>query len=233
MIPLGVLGGARHVMWTPLDLPNLDLWLDADDLASVAIGDPISVWPDRSGNGYNGVQTVLAEQPLRTARGGFFGAGRKLLTGAPASNPARTIIAVAQSATSGTNRSIVHSESYHSFILELTTGWRMQARLWGSTYGTAAFPVWNSWDGRWTVLAARVLWDAIDGDETSAIFRDGSLMNTSFTQPNITSPSPSRTVQISRDWDGEISDVICTSSQLSDQDIANVSAYLMEKRGIV
>lgn len=234
MIPLGVLasGVAASGEWSPANLPGLDLWLDGDDLAGVAVGDPIPFWPDRSGNGYHAVQTTPDAQPLRTAHGAFFDRGRTLLTGAPASNPARSIIAVARSATSGVGRSIVHTEGSNSFILAMTTLWRMQARLLGSSAGTATSPQ-NLWSANvWAVIGARVLWDAIPDDETSAIFKDGSMMDSSSGQPTA-ALSPGRTVHISNgSWDGEISDVICTSSRLSDEDMTRVQAYLMQKRGI-
>lgn len=42
---------------------NLKLWLKADDL-SLSNGDPVALWPDASGNGYDATQGVASSRPI-------------------------------------------------------------------------------------------------------------------------------------------------------------------------
>lgn len=57
-------------IWTPAELPNLALWLDADDAATITLnGTTVSQWNDKSGNGRNVTQAVAANQPTYTATG--------------------------------------------------------------------------------------------------------------------------------------------------------------------
>lgn len=39
--------------WSPTDLPNLELWLDAADTSTITGGATASQWDDKSGNGFN------------------------------------------------------------------------------------------------------------------------------------------------------------------------------------
>ena len=49
--------------WTPRQLPDLGLWLDASDAATVTVATGVSVWADKSGNGRNAAQAVGGKQP--------------------------------------------------------------------------------------------------------------------------------------------------------------------------
>lgn len=61
--PAGLGVGLRfgRPAWTPADLPNVELWLRADDLAG-ADGSSVSSWEDRIA-GYNFVQATGSKQP--------------------------------------------------------------------------------------------------------------------------------------------------------------------------
>lgn len=51
--------------FSPADIPNLSLWLDASDLSTITqTGGNVSAWADKSGNGYNATQGTGANQPL-------------------------------------------------------------------------------------------------------------------------------------------------------------------------
>lgn len=63
---LGPLGPSRPwypAAWTPLKLPNLVQWFDADQAGGVD-GQPLATLPDLSPNGKNGVQETESKQPL-------------------------------------------------------------------------------------------------------------------------------------------------------------------------
>lgn len=53
--------------WTPAQLPNLALWLDAADASTITLnGSNISQWNDKSGNERNATQATAAYQPVYT-----------------------------------------------------------------------------------------------------------------------------------------------------------------------
>lgn len=54
--------------FSPLQLPNLKLWVDADDAATFTYssGTSVSQWNDKSGNGYHLVQSSSSAQPSRS-----------------------------------------------------------------------------------------------------------------------------------------------------------------------
>ena len=63
-------GGVAAVPWTPADLPDLALWLDADDASTITLnGSNVSQWDDKSGNGNNVAQATATNQPTYTASG--------------------------------------------------------------------------------------------------------------------------------------------------------------------
>lgn len=59
-------GGSQ--LFTPTDLEDLALWFDASDLITINTGSPsdgdsVSVWIDKSGNGYNATQETSDNKP--------------------------------------------------------------------------------------------------------------------------------------------------------------------------
>ena len=55
---------ARGAPWTPADLPDKALWLDAADSGTITLnGSTVSQWNDKSGNGRNVAQSNAAKQP--------------------------------------------------------------------------------------------------------------------------------------------------------------------------
>ena len=58
------------VNWTPAELPNLALWLDAEDAASITLnGSTVAQWSDKSGNARHVSQATVVNQPAYTANG--------------------------------------------------------------------------------------------------------------------------------------------------------------------
>ena len=57
-------GGTR---WSPLKLPNLVASYDARDLLPIGDGNPITTWPDKSGNGNDLTQSDAARKPTLDA----------------------------------------------------------------------------------------------------------------------------------------------------------------------
>ena len=57
-------------IWTPAELPNLALWLDAADSSTITLnGSTVSQWNDKSGNARHASQPTAANQPTYTANG--------------------------------------------------------------------------------------------------------------------------------------------------------------------
>jgi hypothetical protein len=54
--------------WTPADLPNLALWLDASDVETFTFGtgSRVATWADKSGNGRDFTQATAESRPNRT-----------------------------------------------------------------------------------------------------------------------------------------------------------------------
>lgn len=58
-------GNLRGSVFSPLDLTNLKLWLDAADSTTITeTAGAVSQWDDKSGNGNHATQGVGASQPL-------------------------------------------------------------------------------------------------------------------------------------------------------------------------
>jgi hypothetical protein len=53
----------------PTDISGCQLWLDAADATTIAIGTGVSQWDDKSGNARHAVQSVGANQPAYTTAG--------------------------------------------------------------------------------------------------------------------------------------------------------------------
>jgi hypothetical protein len=49
--------------WGPLQLPNLELWLDANQ-ETFSNNDPVATWTDRSGTGNHATQATADQKPL-------------------------------------------------------------------------------------------------------------------------------------------------------------------------
>ena len=59
---------AGVVPFSPLSLPNLKAWYDADDAATITGGIIVSQWNDKSGNGFNLSQSTLTKRPSSGTR---------------------------------------------------------------------------------------------------------------------------------------------------------------------
>lgn len=57
------------ISFSPLDIPDLALWLAADKITGLADGAEISQWNDSSGNGNHVTQTVAGKKPIYSATG--------------------------------------------------------------------------------------------------------------------------------------------------------------------
>ena len=62
-------GGAPPPSFLPSDIPDLVLWSDANDLATITMdgSNKVSAWNDKSGNGRNWTQSTAVNQPTYTA----------------------------------------------------------------------------------------------------------------------------------------------------------------------
>lgn len=67
---LGLLGGAgvsAYTVFSPSDISGLALWLKADAIVGLVDTDPVSTWPDSSGNGRDATQTSTKRPLYKTA----------------------------------------------------------------------------------------------------------------------------------------------------------------------
>jgi len=115
--------------WTPVSIPGLFAWLDASTL-DLNDGDPVTVWPDLSGNGYDateygGLHPTYNAWALNGKPGVRFGdpTYRRLIVdhGKPLGD--RTMFIVHQAAGN-------HPGSYHTLILQETESyWQVYATI--------------------------------------------------------------------------------------------------------
>jgi hypothetical protein len=56
--------GGGAAAFSPLDIPGLQLWLDASQIVGLNDGDPVTTWSDLSGNGYDATQATASKKPL-------------------------------------------------------------------------------------------------------------------------------------------------------------------------
>jgi len=81
------IGGVNKLVWqkpsvfSPADIPNLKMWLDANTENSIIkdINNRVSQWSDLSGNNNHATQTVLTKQPIYVADG--FNNGKPCIRG--------------------------------------------------------------------------------------------------------------------------------------------------------
>lgn len=63
-----LLNGLLNPRFSPIDLPNLSLWLDATDPATIALsGSSVTQWSDKSGNANHATQGTAVRQPKYVA----------------------------------------------------------------------------------------------------------------------------------------------------------------------
>jgi hypothetical protein len=95
--------------FSPLDISNLELWLDATDLSTISLRDSsyVTAWNDKSGQGNHFVQATEANQPvIGTNEVDFAGSFKNLIAGSNyifSENDGMSILAVARAVSSGTD----------------------------------------------------------------------------------------------------------------------------------
>lgn len=218
-------------VWTPADLPGLQVWLEADEISGLSDGDPIATWADLSGNGHdfvqsgadgtrpsyrtgvlNGLPTVrftaassqrLRNQDTLTLGAVFFVSQRGSAGIMWGSGPA---------AAGSTEYIGTPSGSPNDFVF-----------LWDG--GSAA----GSFVARTSVPAGWAYWE---GDTDNVLRRDGSAL---ITGDSPISP-PSRAdhylgtrQQLNSFFAGDMALVVITSAKLSASDRAELESYAKNK----
>lgn len=67
----------RRKAFSPLDIPGLQLWLDANQITGLNDGDSVETWDDISGNARNAIQGIVSKRPLYKT--GVYGSSPALL----------------------------------------------------------------------------------------------------------------------------------------------------------
>jgi hypothetical protein len=119
----------------PKNIPNLTLWLDAADSASISLsGSSVTQWSDKSGKGNNATQSTGAWQPTYSTTG---------LNGRP------TITFASQQLNIINNSSLVYSSGITTFIV---SQWTDNISAGGG--GTVIFAKWGGGGNEWSVLTS-------------------------------------------------------------------------------
>lgn len=66
-VELGPNGLRLIYTFSPLDIPGLQLWLDAAQITGLSDGDPVATWPDMSGEGNHATQATSGNRPTYRA----------------------------------------------------------------------------------------------------------------------------------------------------------------------
>lgn len=208
-------------------------WLDASDAATIVTsGGVVTEWQDKSPNGFDFRQTVVAQQPeygARTINGiavPDFRGDEHLLSVAPCSDAvASAIFAVALSDTGSSNRGLLGSQVNGGMVLYQTTANKMameetgvggvEAMTAGITIGTA-FATGHVFDGS----TIRQYLDGASESEAHAITPTLMLGSCFLGLYNGVGW-----------WDGLIAELILYYKTLTDPEALSIMAYLKAKWG--
>jgi hypothetical protein len=246
--------------FNPLDLPDLALWLDASDTATItASSGSVSQWDDKGPGGNDATQAIATNQPTtgsRTQNGlnviDWDGSNDKLATGIVISslrtNKAFTAAMVVKSDRTNANDPLLAAAGPNAGSFDFTSGFvigRNSTNLeltigngstMGGDYRVARFA--NSSTSP-MILAARV--SAADNSRSMQVNGvgqsltdvDGTLATSNF----LVNGSGSHGIAVGNrtytnlPFDGWIGEVLVYAASLSDDDLADVTTYLRNKWG--
>lgn len=216
----------------PTDVTGLLWWLDAAQISGLADADPVSTWPDSSGNGYNATGSGASRPSWRVGLASghptvdFDGAGDYLATSlAHASGDFTFYFVVKQDSADMVNG---------DYLFDTQTG---RLVLWSP--GPALHVGFYDGTVRDSSTAASTagleVYEFNLASGSAVLRRNGtSILSTGYTQTAIggaVSLGSDYTGSANPSFDGQIAEVIVYSHALNSTDRGKVNTYLNEKYG--
>lgn len=239
------------VGFTPTDLPNLKLWLDAADISTITKdgGDLVSNWADKSGLGNDAVQGVSTNQPLwqSASFGGnnkdsiFFTINDFLDLGTVLSKfPDHTLFVVVNFGSTATGNVIAERKSDGAAATAGVTcyfsagnldnwygdGTNFRITSGGSTVSVGTdYSFNNTYESGDTLTVQRI--NGVNETETSGGGTATSIGGTKFKM------SVGRTGDVNGQYiTGNVAEIILCSSVITAQEILDTETYINNKYGI-
>jgi hypothetical protein len=239
------------VPFVPSDIAGMQLWLDAQDSASITIATGVSQWSDVSGNGRHFIQSVGANQPSYTGSGAtaavvFDGTNDSLSLSTPfiTGLGSATIFMVLKPGTLATSKFFLSEDSSSSatplnfiFATSSTTSTSGRNFLRNDSSSSAHnFEEANLWASNTDTIVSCL--DA-DGSSNITIVKNGTAYSSRAT--NRTGTYTMTAVALARRVNGSTSsctactirEVLVYDSVLSTGDRQRVEGYLFWKWGLV
>jgi hypothetical protein len=217
--------------FSPADISGLVAWYRPEDLTSYAAGDPITTWPDASGNGF-AATNVSGAAPFKVASsiGGLPGAsfqGTRHLRHLIGDYATSTIFAVIQQTnTLSGYRGVFYAGAATSagtmMLANLNT-----ANKWG-VYTT----VEQAAATQLTAANTPILLSMVDNGASGGTFYTNGVSNGTWTGNTIGSSEPTLGGSSAQIFNGYISEVIFYGSPLGSDDRQAVESYLKSKYGL-
>lgn len=225
------------VIWTPSYLTTA-LWLDAADNSTITLATGVSQWSDKSTNGRNATQGTAANQPVLLPLAlngknvvGFDGSNDSLAyTGTFFANTSYSIHSVVARRSNASNNWYMGG-SGNTANSNLLLGWTtdtvyrfaqynndIDATVTG--YSSPTYEIWGT---------------ALDTGVGRSIYRNGTLANSNATKTALSSNAGSTigSSPVSSTWfNGDIAEIIVTTSVLSTTDRQKIEGYLAHKWGL-
>jgi PKD repeat protein len=203
----------------PSDVPDLLMWLEADAITGLNNGDPVSTWPDASGNGQNATQSTSSKRPIyRTNQvNGLpaveFDASDDGMWTSADSPTTTTIIAVYKSRAGASGKTLNGGFSffmgpYVSFYRNYTAGY---------VTGPAVTA------GRWVIQTLR------QSSSSSELHIDGGFVGTTSSVSNPGNILLAKQGTYGEPLDGSIAEVLVYSRTLTDTELSDVHDWLSNK----
>jgi len=231
------LGASVIFHWTPAEITTA-LWFDAADSSTITIATGVSQWDDKSGNGRNATQATGANQPsvISAALNG------KNVIRFDGSNDTLNYDGTFFASTSYTIHAVVTRRSNKSsnFFMggtdnntnkNLLIGWENNTTFRFAQYSN---DIDASVSGYTTPITD--LWGL--GLNTSVgryIFRNGTSANTNATTTALISYTGALLgafMSVSSYYNGDIAEIVATTSVLSTEDRQKMEGYLAHKWGL-
>jgi hypothetical protein len=224
-------------LWTPSAITTA-MWLDAADSTTITIATGVSQWNDKSGNARNATQANSANQPavISGALNGknvirFDGSNDFLdFNGSFFASTSYSIYAVITRRTSSTTYWLGGSGSNTNENLILGFGNNTTA-----TYAQYLNDLTGTVAG-YTVPVADLFGYVLNTSVGRILYRNGAVLNSNGTTTALTSFAGSRLGNFSTGsiwYNGDLSEVVATTSILSTSDGQKMEGYLAWKWGLV
>jgi hypothetical protein len=219
--------------FTPLDIADLAIWLDASQITGLSDGEAVATWSDSSGNGNDFAQGTAGFRPIY--KEGIIGNRPVVrfdntddvlqIEGLSLASP-NVVFAVVEPATIGVQRMITDHwggasvpGQRHIFWREAVDDWRINggAQFGGGTVTADPF-----------ILMGK--YDATDGqirENGSVVVGPGNTGNSAMESINLGADSDGN-----RNWDGDIAEFIIYNRGITADEITQVEAYLSAKYSI-